>query len=91
MVITITHDDLDKGNKSVDACPITVALRRTFKNEKITISRDFIRVPKKRSKKWKLIPLPRAAQDMLLYYHSYYSPQPFSFTLNSKSVAALKG
>lgn len=91
MTVTVTADDIKKGNESTDACPITMALRRQFKNKKISVSRDFIRVPKKRSKDWKLIELPKVAKNFTLNYHLYNYPQPFSFTLTKKDSLALKG
>lgn len=93
MTVIVTEDDIRQGNSSVDdTCPITVALRRLFKNQKISVSRNFIRVPKKRPKKdWKLIVLPKPARDFLLNCHPYNYPQPFSFELSPKDCSALKG
>lgn len=91
MTITVTAEDIKNGNASTDACPITMALQRQFKNKKISVSRNFIRVPKKRSKDWKLIELPKAARNFTLSYHVYNYPQPFSFELAKKDCLALKG
>lgn len=92
MVISITCKDIDDGNTSIDACPITIALRRQFGNNKISVSRDFIRIPKKRTKnQWKLISLPKEARNFILNYYSNIPAQPFSFVLPKKNVSVLKG
>ena len=91
MVIQVTYTDIEEGNKSFDACPVTIALRREFKNNKISVSRNFIRVPKRSTKDWKLIPLPAAAREFLLNYYLYLSPQPFIFVVPKKDISALKG
>jgi len=88
--IFVTEDDIRNGNNSSDACPITVALRRQFNNNKITVSRNFIRVPKKRTKEWKLIALPKPARDFMLNYHVFDNPRPFSFVLESKDCSTLE-
>lgn len=91
MIIAVTYDDISEGNASLDACPITIALRRHF-GDKVSISRNFIRVNKKRKtkEKWKLISLPVVARNFLLDYHKHNSPQPFYFELSAKNVKALK-
>jgi hypothetical protein len=91
MIINVTFDDIQKGNASLGACPITIALRREFKNEKISVSRNFIRVPKKRGKDWKLLSLPEVVREFILNYHMYNSILPFSFMLSKKTVDVLKG
>lgn len=91
MVINVTSNDIANGNASLDACPITLALQREFKNKNISVSRNFIRIPKKRGKDWRLFPLPEMAREFLLYYHAHISPSPFGFELSKKTVAALKG
>lgn len=90
MIIHVTYQDIEKGNNSYDACPITIALRREF-GDKVSVSRDFIRVLKKRSKKWTLIPLPLVAKNFLLNYYQYHTPEPFGFTLSAKNIKILKG
>lgn len=90
MIITITYYDINNGNASTDACPITLALRRQFGN-KISVSRNFIRVAKKRSKNWSLIPLPLVARNFILNYNKYQSYKPFSFKLSAKNVKILRG
>lgn len=90
MIINVTYQDIEKGNESIDACPITIALRRDF-GDKVSVSRNFIRVPKKRSKdKWTLIPLPLVARSFLLNHYKYNAPQAFSFMLPDKSIKILK-
>jgi len=90
MLINVTHKDIHDGNAAIDACPITLALRRYFSN-KISVSRDFIRVAKKRGKGWNLVPLPANAKRFILNYHVYRSSEPFSFELSRSSVKVLKG
>lgn len=91
MIINVTHQDIEKGNTALDADPITIALRRYF-GDKISISRNFIRVPKKRSRdKWNLLPLPLVARNFVLNYYKYNTSQPFSFELSSKSIKVMKG
>jgi len=76
------------------ACPVTVALRRRFGSH-ISVSRDYIRALKKRTKlrqnKWVMVPLPATARNFLLNYYKYNTPQPFSFKLTPKVVKILKG
>ena len=92
MIINVTQQDIDNGNASLDACPVTIALRRQLKNDKITISRNFIRIPKRRPKgQWKLVPLPIAAREFILNYYVFLLPQPFSFILSKKDASVLKG
>lgn len=92
MIINVTDDDITKGNASLDACPITIALRRELGNDKISIGRNFIRIPKKRPKgQWKLVQLPSTAREFLLNHYSYIPNQPITFFLSKKEVGALKG
>lgn len=92
MTINVTNKDIEKGNSTPDACPITIALQRSFDNENISVSRNYIRVPKKRSKeKWSLIPLPSAAREFLLNYNMWAPSQPFSFEIGKKNIKALEG
>lgn len=91
MLIEITYQDIEKGNASLDACPITIALRRYF-GDKVSVSRNFIRVLNKKTKdKWTLLPLPAPARNFLLDYYLYQSPRPLNFVLPARSVKALKG
>jgi hypothetical protein len=90
MTIVVTYDDINKGNCSLDSCPVTVALQRHIGSKSsISISRNFIRISKKRGK-WKLITLPAAARNFLLNYYKNHSPQPFAFELSDRDVKLLK-
>ncbi len=96
MRIIVSKADIDSGNTSLDACPITTALRRQFSNEHITVSRSFIRVPKKSlpksGSKWHLIPLPKAAKIYFLYCNAYSGFQDgYDFNLSDKFLKKLKG
>ena len=92
MNIYVSYKDIEDGNSTVDGCPITIALRRQLNNKSISVSRNYIRIPKKRAKDtWTLIPLPVVARNFLLNYYRYHMPQPFSFELSQKNVKILKG
>ena len=92
MNIYVSYKDIEDGNTAPDACPITIALRRQLNNKNISVSRNYIRIPKKRAKDtWTLIQLPLVARNFLLNYYRYHAPQPFNFELSQKNVKALKG
>jgi hypothetical protein len=89
--IEIKYKDISLSEKAYD-CPITIALRRHFKNKNISVSRNYIRVPKanKHSKdKWHLIELPNIAQEFLLNYDQNRKIDPFIFWLDEGSAGKL--
>lgn len=94
MLISVTKQDIKKGDNAFDACPLTIALRRYF-GDKVSVSRDYIRVPKKYSRKksknkWLFIKLPEKAQNFILNYNSMYAVMPISFKISIKNVKLLK-
>lgn len=91
MTINVTSKDIESGNSTADACPITIALRRIFGKKNLSVSRNYIRIPKRTKDKWKLVPLPVAAREFLLNYSQWHWPQPFSFEIPKRDVKILKG
>jgi len=100
MLISVTNQDLEQGNISIGACPITIALRRHFGGS-VSISRNYIRILKKKIKKgsrdrWVLITLPKICQNFILNHYrnnfdNYVVNKPFQFELSRKDIKALKG
>ena len=90
MLVKVTQDDIIEGDKALDSCPITVALRRKFGN-KLSVSRDYIRVAKKNARrhKWLLIALPTNAKSFILNLN-YNISKPFSFKLSAEDAKLLK-
>jgi hypothetical protein len=91
MWVNVTDSDIAEGDKAFDACPITVALRKKFGN-KLSVSRDFIRVSKKnaRKHKWLLIKLPTIAKNFLLNSNLYNNGRAFKFQLSAADAKLLK-
>jgi hypothetical protein len=92
MLIKVTEQDIIGGQKTFDKCPLTVALRKYFGN-KISVSRDYIRIAKK--KQYVCVPLPKAAQNFMLNYdnnayHGYPNVEAFKFNLSPKVVTLIK-
>lgn len=87
MVIKVSSQDIIDGNKSLGLCPITIALRKIF-SDKITVSRNFIRVKRNKKTKLVLIELPKSARDYLLTYN--VNEKPFSFELSTSIVKLIR-
>lgn len=92
MTIRVTAKDIAAGDKALDACPVTLALRRYF-GDNVSVSRDFIRILNTKmvtKKRWLFVPLPKAAQNFLLNYNAYQSVKSFSFEIPPESLKILK-
>ena len=91
--IEVTKKDIEDGEKSVEGCPITLALQRAFGKD-ISISRDYIRVLKrskgKYASKYKLIKLPKQASNFLIDYDNK-SSKPFKFWISNTDVKKITG
>lgn len=87
MWINVTSRDISNSKE----CPITLALRRTFKNN-ITATRNFIKVkPKKiRGGSIKLFELDSIAQNFLLDYDYDKDINPFRFWISSKDAKKIR-
>lgn len=91
MIIHVTKSDIAEGDASFDSDPITIALRRSLKNNKISVGRSFIRIPKKRGKSFNLVNLPDTAQNFMLNYHKYFIKTPITFEISNADVMVLRG